>query len=169
MESAVDLGANVGWFAFKLAELDIPCIAVERDARFVRIGLYARKKSGRSEASFLVMGLTPRGVDLLPPADCFLVLSIWHHLVREHGLPTATAMLSGVWEKTRKVLFFDTGESEMPPSWGLPEMAPDPQTWLASYLAETCEGATVVHLGLHGALGPDNEPCERNLFAVIRQ
>jgi hypothetical protein len=30
-------------------------------------------------------------------------------------------------------------------------------------------GGEVVHLGVHDALGPDNEPCMRNLYAVIRE
>jgi hypothetical protein len=169
VQSALDLGANVGWFTFTLARSGIPSIAVERDARFVRIGLYARKKLADPRASFLVMDLSPQNVRVLPPADCVLLLSVWHHVVRDNGLPTATALLSGAWERTRRVLFFESGEREMPASWGLPVMEPDAGSWLAGYLAETCEGAHVVHLGLHDALGPNNEPCRRNLFAAIRQ
>jgi hypothetical protein len=44
----------------------------------------------------------------------------------------------------------------------------DPRSWLTDFLAEACAGATIVHLGVHDALSPDNEPCRRNLFAAIR-
>jgi len=62
-------------------------------------------------------------------------------------------------------MFFETGENEFPQSWGLPAMRPDAQTWLTDYLATTCSGGSVVHLGLHGAgIGK----ARRNLFAVVR-
>ncbi len=32
--------------------------------------------------------LRPDTIDLLPVTDCTLVLSLWHHLVREQGLDT---------------------------------------------------------------------------------
>ena len=68
-----------------------------------------------------------------------------------------------------KAFVFETGEDEMPPSYGLPRMTPDPRTWLAGFLADACDGADVAHLGMHRALGPDGAGCERNLFAVARR
>jgi hypothetical protein len=119
--SALDVGANVGWFAFALAELGIPTIAVERGTRFVRIGLYARKRSPvADDVSFLVMDVTPRNADLVPAADVVILLSIWHHFVREYGFAGATTVLESLWEKTGKVLFFETGEAEMPADWVSP-------------------------------------------------
>jgi hypothetical protein len=47
-------------------------------------------------------------------------------------------------------------------------MAPSPAEWLTDYLERSCRDAHVEHLGLHDALGPVNEPCQRNLFAVVR-
>jgi hypothetical protein len=168
VNSAVDVGGNIGWFAFAFARLGIPCVNVERYARNVRIGLYARKRAAISDASFLVMDLTPDRVRMLPSADCFLVLSVWHHLVRDHGPLGATTMLEAMWQKTGRLMFFETGEAEMPATWGLPEMVPDARSWLASYLTATCAPGRVIHLGTHEALGPNNKPCARNLFAVVR-
>jgi hypothetical protein len=170
--SALDLGANVGWFAFKLAELGIPTIAVEREPRFIRTALFARRKLGNVNAgvlaSFLVMDLNSANASLLPQVDCVVFLSVWHHLVREFGFDEATAMLTSMWERARRVLFFDTGEDEVPPSWGLPRMTPDAPRWLERYLLCTCAGSHVVHLGMHEAIGPHNTPCPRSLFAVVR-
>src|SRR4051794_18298854 len=42
--TAVDIGANVGWFLFAFAELGILSVGVERVERNVRVGLYARRK-----------------------------------------------------------------------------------------------------------------------------
>ena len=66
-------------------------------------------------------------------------------------------------------MFFDTGENEMPACFGLPAMTPDPRSWLEHYLSDTCPGGEVRHLGRHAAFDADGNPCERNLFAVVRQ
>ena len=44
----------------------------------------------------------------------------------------------------------------------------DPRSWLAGYLARACPGSRIEHLGRHGAFDPCGNPCQRNLFAVIR-
>jgi hypothetical protein len=169
VRSALDVGANTGWFAFSLAERGVPTIALERMARHVRIGLYVRQRAGLcASVAFLVMDVTPENVDLLPSAECVIFLSIWHHVVREHGLQGGTAVLRGLWAKTGKLLFFETGEAEMPASYGLPAMTPEPRAWLTKYLEETCPGARVVPLGRHVALDSDNVPARRNLFALVR-
>ena len=166
--SAVDIGSSVGWFTFTLTELGIPTVGVERDPRALRSALYVRSRAKLNDASFVVADLTKDNLRAVPHADCFLVLSIWHHWVREFGLADATAIVEGLWAMSSKVLFFDTGENEMPASWNLPAMLPDPDTWLATYLTETCTGSTVRNLGRFDALGPNNEPCQRSLLAVVR-
>ena len=166
--SAVDIGSNAGWFTFTLTEVGIPTIGVERDPRALRTSTYVRRKSGLTDSSFLVMELTARNVEQLPDADCYLVLSVWHHWVREFGLAEANTLLEGLWSKCRKVLIFETGEAEMPASWGLPAMLPDPDKWLAAYLAERCRGGMPRLLGRFDALGPNNEPCQRSLLAIVR-
>jgi membrane-associated phospholipid phosphatase len=168
VRAVVDRGSSAGWFGFMLAERGIPTIAVERSPRGLRVGFYTRKKSGLDDVSFLAMEVTPSTAPLLPAADCILLLSIWHHFVREWGLEAATGMLAEIWDKAGSVLFFETGEDEMPASWRLPAMLPDSRSWLTDFLGEVCVGARVVHLGEHDALGPENEPCRRNLFALVR-
>jgi len=166
--SALDLGCNFGYFTLALGERGIPTVGIEIDPTAYRTALYARRKSGLDHVAILVLRLELPTVDLLPSADAVLFLSLWHHLVQAHGLEGATAVLERVWEHTRRVLFFDTGESEMPPSYGLPRMTPDARTWLTSYLTETCPGAELRHLGVHAAFAPDGSPCTRNLLAVLR-
>jgi SAM-dependent methyltransferase len=170
VRSALDVGANVGWFCFAFERIGIPAIAVESDARAVRIGMYARKRVPQpSRVSFLVMDAQPETSQLLPSADCVLFLSVWHHVVRSRGLAVATQLLASLWEKTDRVLFFETGENEFPPSWGLPSFDPDPRTWLAGYLGRTCGDASIIHLGCHDAgIESGGRRAERNLFAVVR-
>jgi hypothetical protein len=70
--------------------------------------------------------------------------------------------------RTGKVMFFDTGEAEMPASFRLPAMVPDGRTWLRVHPQQPCAGSRIEHLGRHAAFDANGNPCERNLFAVIR-
>jgi 2-polyprenyl-3-methyl-5-hydroxy-6-metoxy-1,4-benzoquinol methylase len=168
VRNAVDIGACEGYFAIELAAAGVPTIAVESSPANVRTALLAVRRSGTSEVGVLALTVSPSNVGSLPAADAVLCLSIWHHFVRKHGVDQATAMLETIWQQTRKVMFFDTGETEMTPDYGLPSLEPDPASWLADYLAATCPGSRVDHLGRHRAFDPSGNPCERNLFAVIR-
>ncbi len=87
--------------------------------------------------------------------------------MRAEGFEAATGMLAELWQRTGKVLFFDTGENEMPASFGLPAMEPDAERWLGDFLATTCPGAAVRSLGGHQAFDAQGKPCRRTLFAVL--
>jgi hypothetical protein len=166
--SAVDIGAAEGYFSLKLAEAGVPTIAVEKSPSGYRTALFAVKRSGSTNVGVLALEVTPENAFTLPAADCVLCLSVWHHFVRSYGLSRATAMLETIWLHARKVMFFDTGELEMTPDYELPEMAPDPRSWLSAYLTWACAGSRIQHLGSHLAFDPAGDPCERNLFAAIR-
>jgi SAM-dependent methyltransferase len=171
VRTAVDIGANVGWFLFAFDRLGIPAVGVEKEPRHIRVGLYAQRKLGRpSRIGFLTLDVEPATVRLVPPADCVVFLSVWHHIVRDQGLEAATDVLAQLWERTGKILFFETGEREIPDWWGLPAMDPNPREWLEGYLASTCGGATVRYLGVHdgGLEEAGGNRVMRNLFAVIR-
>jgi hypothetical protein len=168
VRSAVDIGACEGYFSLMLAEAGVSTIALEGKPANVRTTLYAVLRSGVTNIGVLALVLTPENIDLMPSAECILCLSIWHHFVRFYGLEAATAMLRAIWRKTGVVMFFDTGETEMTPDYGLPEMTPDPRSWLEDFLSRTCAGSRVEHLGRHRAFDPEGGSVERNLFAVLR-
>lgn len=166
--TALDLGCDRGFFAISMACSGLSVIGVEPDPPAQRTALFAMRRMNLANAGVLAMWISPATVDLLPSADAVLFLSLWHHLVLAHGLEHATGMLSAIWERSRKLMFFDTGESEMPPEYGLPAMTPTPREWLAGYLADACHGGEIVHCRTHDAYAPDGARCSRNLFAVIR-
>jgi hypothetical protein len=168
VESAVDIGACEGYFSILLGEAGIPTIALEGAPGASRTASFAVRRSGLDDVGVLTLALTPDNVGVVPASDCTLCLSIWHHFVRQNGLDAATEMLATIWSRTGKVLFFDTGENEMTPDYGLPKMTPDPRSWLTGYLAETCANSRIEHLGMHAAFDPAGRTVERNLFAVIR-
>jgi hypothetical protein len=168
VESAVDIGACEGYFAIKLSDAGIPTIAVEKIPSNYRTALYAVRRNGARDVGVLAMDVTPENIVALPAADGVLCLSVWHHFVRSRGLAEGTEMLQAIWMHTRKVMFFDTGETEMPADYRLPPMTPDSRAWLTEYLATTCEGSRIEHLGIHRAFDPSGNAVRRNLFAVIR-
>jgi hypothetical protein len=166
--SAIDIGACEGYFSIELGADGISTIAIESNPGNIRTALLAVRRSGTRNVGVLAMEVTPDNVVTLPTSDCVLCLSIWHHFVRNYGFAEATATLEAIWQQTRKVMFFDTGETEMTPDYRLPTMTPDPRSWLTNYLARTCSRSRIEHLGCHRAFDPSGNPCERNLFAVIR-
>lgn len=167
--SLVDIGCDVGWFVFSAGTRGLTAIGMEPDARSCRLFLYVKRKLGLDRVGLLTAELNQETARVLPTADSFLFLSIWHHLVRHHGLAGATDLLKAVWKRTSKVLFFETGEREMPERFHLPEFTPDARQWIEEYLTENLGDSQLLHLGQHDAFSPDGAPCLRNLFAVIRE
>lgn len=169
VESALDVGANVGYFPIKLAQRGTASVALESDPKCVRTAMTAVRRNQLDNVAVMSLEFRPDTLGLLPATDCTLLLSLWHHLVRELGLDTATDLLRGLWDRTGKVMFFDSGEDEMPESFGLPRMVPTPDAWLTEYLEKTCAGGRVEHLGRHRAFDAGGLPTDRALFAVIRE
>jgi hypothetical protein len=167
--SLVDVGCDVGWYVFSAAFKGLTAIGIEPEPRACRLFLYTKSKLDLRNVGLLVADLSPVTKNVVPNADAILFMSVWHHLVRYHGLEAATELLEAVWERTDKVLFFETGEQEMPPRFHLPEFKPDAQAWIERYLTEHLAGSRVTHLGRHSAFTPDGRRCFRNLFAVIRE
>lgn len=166
--TAVDIGANAGYFTIQLARAGVATVAVEGNPSACRTAIMAIRRSGVAKASVLALSIDQDNLWMIPMSDCSLLLSVWHHFVREGGIDQADRLLAAIWSRTEKVLFFDTGEEEMPPEFGLPRMSPDPRTWLERHLAQTCPDSGIEHLGLHAAFDAAGRPAQRNLFAVHR-
>jgi hypothetical protein len=169
LETAVDIGANRGFFAIGLAELGLHTVAVERYPVAYRTALYASRKAGVAErVAVLTLDVDSESVALLPHADVVLFLSVWHHVVLRDGLDGASGQLREIWARTGRVLFFEAGDdgTESDPSW--PSMAPDPRAWLLQYLSETCAGGDIRHLGEHPTSDAKRLWSKRHLFAVVR-
>ena len=118
------------------------------------------------------MEVGPTTASILPQTDAALVLSVWHHWVKMFGLSDATRILSTIWDRTASVMFFETGQQEMPAEFGMPSMDPSPAEWLAEYLRETCKNASVHSLGEFKAFAPGGSETRRTvvrtLFRVCR-
>jgi len=172
ISSAMDIGCNVGYFCFSLAAKGIPTLGVEMNDRYFRIAKYTNQKIKTSKIALCNMTVNIDTVRLLPNVDAILLLSVWHHWVRYYGFQIATKMLSCVWAKCNKIMFFETGESEMPSEFSLPNMGSTPETWLKEYLASVCSNSKVTNLGQFKAFSPGGSETrnvvKRNLLAIIR-
>ncbi len=168
VETLLDIGCNVGWFSINAAKMGISVIGLEIMPKNYRTLIFTRNKLNMVNLGVLILDLSPRNVSLLPMTDAVLFMSVWHHLVRLHGLEGATKTLRCIWRKTARVLFFETGEDEMPLKFNLPDFGPDAKAWITEYLLKSCTGAEVLHLGKHRAFAPDGSICKRNLFAIVK-
>jgi hypothetical protein len=92
--------------------------------------------------------------------------------VREQGLEAATQILKTLGHDMGKVIFFETGEAEMTPEYGLPFAGTAPRTWIREYLQEVFPGSEIWDLGTHQAFAPGDKtvirPVDRALFAVSK-
>ena len=170
--TGLDIGCNVGFFCFAMAQMGIASTGVESGDKEFRIASFARRKMAAANVGLLSLHVDERTVVLLPCADAVLLLSVWHHWVKHLGFDAGTRTLHEVWQRTQKVMFFETGEAEMPADYGLPEMSPDAGAWLTRYLSDTCSGGRVEWLGKMSAFAPGGSDTEgavqRNFFAVWR-
>lgn len=167
--TAVDIGCNGGYFTLNLARNGVATVGVEREPKFRRTAATSLRRAGLTNAGILDLDVTPETVELLPTADLVVFLSVWHHMVRAYGRDIADGLLERIWAHTATVMMFDSGEAEMPASWGLPAFGDAAADWYLAHLAATCPGSEIVTLGTHQAFGPDGEPCRRTLFAVVRE
>ncbi|MBI5564479.1 MAG: methyltransferase [Chloroflexi bacterium] len=172
IDSALDVGCNVGYFCFSLAFKGISTLGIDLDDRFLRIAQRAARKLNVAGVAFCNLAINRDTVRLLPEVDLVLLLSVWHHWVRAYGLGAASELLTAVWAKSQRVLFFETGEAEMPPEFGLSMLKSSPRDWLADYLQAMCAHSTVEWLGAFKAFAPQGDESRkvvyRNLFKVTR-
>jgi hypothetical protein len=155
-----------------MSEIGVSTIGVDVQSKELRIAAFVRRKLKALNVGLLSMHVDPETIRLLPAADTVLLLSVWHHWVKEFDLPAATLMLQEVWQRTNRLLFFETGENEMPDEYRLPQMLPSAEEWLASYLRDTCSSSRVQCLGQMKAFAPGGSETSgvvrRSLFVVMK-
>lgn len=165
----VDYGCNVGLFLLSLGREGFISIGVEENEKCVQIALSAANLMNLP-LGMIPMRVSKENIEYMPGCDVGICLSIWHHWVRTYGLTDATYILRTLFEKTQKVLFFDTGEQEMPPEYGLP-FQDDARAWLEKYFRDDVGAGSIAWLGTHKAFPPEakgDETIARNLFAIMR-
>lgn len=163
--SALDIGCNMGFFTFQMARQGFFCLGVESEALPYHICNLIKEVCEFNNAVFMKATVDENFCRILPTVDITFFLSVFHHVVRQSGLKEATGLMTALMQRTRSVLFFETGQSNEPNvSWAkhLPPMNPSPREWVENYFL-SLGASRVKHLGeYHTHLSP----VERSLFAV---
>ncbi len=172
VQTAMDIGCNVGYFCHRLSEIGVAAIGLEKSKRYYRLAMRTADTLGSNRPAFLNSTISPASRLPLPKVDMVILLSVWHHWVREFGIEAATGLLKRVWALCDRVMVFETGESEVQESYNLPDMLPDPRSWLSHYLGRVLDGGHLTHLGVFKAFAPGGNESERvvyrNLFKISR-
>lgn len=167
--TAIDLGAQLGYFCLRLAERNWMCMAVERDVRTHRAAQLIKKATGITGISHRNMEVNPDNVEELPTVDVTIFLSVWHHICAAHGFDSAKKLLTRVLRQTNKICFFETGQSNESYTPGtdwihkIPDMEPNATEWISALLEE-CGASKVKALGEFNT--PHLSSTPRTLFAA---
>ena len=143
-----DIGCCVGFFCHKFAEKGgVIAIGIDSNYRFIRIAKYVQAKLVNQKfETFFELNLTPKNINVIPPTDITILLSVWHHWVFEFGLEFATSMLKQVWNSTASTLYFESGEEEIAEEFNVP-FEGVASTWLKEYLLNNLSNVSLTELG----------------------
>lgn len=135
--SLKDIGSCYGFFCFKFAEISKSNLAIGIDSnkKFFDVANYVIEKNEnfRNQVYFLNSKITPQNIDILPPTDVTLILSIWHHWYFYFGQENALKMLQNVIDKTNKKIFIEIGEDEVAEEFNYP-VKKDVKNWFKELL-----------------------------------
>jgi hypothetical protein len=170
VKSLKDIGSCMGFFCHKAAEVDIQSFGFDRNLSFISISnLISKKMKLTKPPSFSRIEIKPDTICYLPRTDATLLLSVWHHWYFEFGEVMADKMLLEVWEKTQKVLIFESGEEEIWAEFEFPDINTSAKDWLLNKL-ESLPGGKVQTLGTSSAAAYEHyeKTIDRTLFIVSR-
>ncbi|MFT5468349.1 MAG: SAM-dependent methyltransferase [Verrucomicrobiales bacterium] len=145
IQNAMDIGCNVGFYAFSLAQRGYFVTGIEGGPVYHIFSHHAKEALGLNNVSLAKLLVTPDNVKTLPGADCVLLLAVFHHWCRAFGKESALEMLDEIYRKTGKVLFFETGEGGENYAKSLPDMGDSPENWIRElFLSKGCNEVKVI-------------------------
>jgi hypothetical protein len=153
----LDVGANVGFFAFSLARLGAIVEAYEPHSASFEIGA-ALSKLYRSDVLYINRGLSEAGLRYLRPRyRAILLLSVFHWIVKQDGDEAAERVLRDLAGRA-DVVFFEVPAS--PVDGMFRNLNFVSRASLEAYLARVLPDATIV------ALSEDDAWAARPLYAI---
>ena len=161
--SYLDVASSYGWFVSEMSKLGFRAEGVERDPTAISVGkvMYGLRPEQvhRCDAVGFLRALQDR-YDI---TSCF---SLAHHYILNRLNVSAEELLGLVDEATRRVMFFDMGQSHEYPGEKLDGWDPDHiHHWLEANTTFT----RIVRLGEdEDAVPPNRNSFGRMLFACLR-
>jgi hypothetical protein len=137
--TATDIGCNVGYFVFRMAEKGIKCLGLDSAPFAIYLSKVIKATCGFRDTKFVCTKLSPTNISELKSSDVMVCLSVYHHFVVHFGKEDAKDMMKELLRKTNNILFFETGQSEETyMGWAkkLPDMGNDSAEWIRSFLLE---------------------------------
>ena len=133
-----DIGCQIGFFTFSLAEQGYSMTGYDMDVRNIEICRMLNELSGLStKPTFRNIALMPETAESFEAVDYTLCLAVFHHVIYYHGLSVAQELVPVLRNKTRKKLYFEIGQSNEPVEpWAkhMPDMGTDPPIWIMDFL-----------------------------------
>lgn len=145
--TVLDLGCSGGFMTFRAAELAARVIGVDADADVIERNRRLARERGLDNVEFIHGRLTPDLIGRLPKADFAFFLSVFHHMLvgsEAYDWNPRAAQEGEVLEFMAAVagraftLVFEVGQPHENLEWAakLPDMGPDPASWIARTLLE---------------------------------
>lgn len=144
-DSVIDLGCAEGYMVRRIAESGRFVLGVDENVRALSTAHLSLSSANVQGWGLIRLTLNAETVELLPPMDATISLSVMHHVMIHQGVDHAERMMKAIRERTRKVVIFEMGQSdETAFAWSsrLPDMGSDPHAWIASWV-ESCGFADV--------------------------
>ena len=147
--SVIDVGCNLGFFTFKMAERGGFCIGIDYGRNEILAAKALAYKHSVDNIVFAQKEITPENASLLPKADMVICLSIFHHWIRKLGEQKSLKIMQGLADSANKYFVFDTGQpNEKGVDWNhkLEFMNPNIEDWADNYF-KNLGFSKVVNLG----------------------
>jgi len=169
--SVLDLGCNEGYFSLRLASDGFWVNGVDPDPSVINVAKFLQHKYSVNTASFNEVMADQDTLITLPSFDIVLFLSVFQKWCGQYDYDVAREMLSVLWKKTNRVMFFempDSLETVEDFKQALPRMG-DTKEECRQFILEmlqTLESCSVLWLG---DFDMEYRQEHRSLFAVTRR
>ena len=162
-KSYLDLGSFYGWFASQMSSLGFVANGIELDPIAIQVGVACYGLSPNQ----LKQGDIPQVLKDCEPFDVMSCLSVLHHFVAGAQSVSADELIKCIDQKTRHILFFDTGEEHEGCVHGaLPGWNPD---FIEKWVMERTSFKKAYRLGVdEDATFPHQNDYGRMLFAFVK-
>ena len=175
--AVLDIGCNMGFFTFSLAEEGFFCLGLDGDSEICQFNnkmafrnKIAQKKQGG--AVFTAFTLDKVSIDSLPSFDVILFLGVWHHITKTHTLDESKEILSKLYNKCNRIMIFESGDGPVvrynidAPTLHMKDK------WFRDLLNECCPKSIIQNLGDFetrdaGSGKPDGET--RPMYSVVKK
>lgn len=161
--SYLDLGSFYGWFVSKMSSLGFVANGIELDPIAIQVGVACYGLSQNQSKQGDIPRLLQEGASY----DVMSCLSVLHHFVAGTQSASADELIKCIDQKTRHILFFDTGqEHEACVHGALPGWNPD---FIETWVMERTSFKKAYRLGVdEDAKYPHRESYGRMLFAFVK-